>query len=480
MSRTLRPLHHVTLLCSVLLASALGCSTKKEKEAPIAPPPPRGAASLDQLTIGLGVAKGLDATLASPSTRFEHVWVLDEKRAILAGGVPGGEAVALITLDAGKTWRSIHTDRETWSTWTLGEEGAFLLALGPKETTLDAPPAFGKKAPPPPPFQLFFASLDSPSFGTATNVDQPPLARRPDPKQPIPHPRLAMLDRETASLVVEPKPKKFFARYAAMPGVDPPAEVELPKQETFATVPLGRPAKLFSVKGRELLSRKWPVSGQPVPAGTPESAVKVTPTVLAELSKEPICETGTLSVSAITQPPSKQSPNKRYLFVVFPDKVSLVPMPAEALEGGAFGCGDSKFVVEAPDAEDKTSITLLLCDLDGKCTTPTRAVFKPWLEKHDREIVVTPTATGAAAVMSAKAGERWGVYYAQSTDGGKFYERARVIGEGTGARGRIDFGALVSLGKRTLLLVSADVTGTSRRGFYVIVSDDDGATWNPP
>jgi len=71
-------------------------------------------------------------------------------------------------------------------------------------------------------------------------------------------------------------------------------------------------------------------------------------------------------------------------------------------------------------------------------------------------------------------------YYAQSTDGGKFYERARVIGEGTGERGRVRFGALVTMGKRTLILVSADVTGTSRRGFYTIVSDDDGATWNPP
>jgi hypothetical protein len=165
--------------------------------------------------------------------------------------------------------------------------------------------------------------------------------------------------------------------------------------------------------------------------------------------------------------------------VVTPDKLTLVPRPAEALSGAPIGCADTKFVVEAPDA-DKQSITLLLCDLEGKCTTPSRPVFKPWIEKHEREIVAVPTSTGAAAVMSAQAGERWGLYYAQSTDGGKFYERARIIGEGTGARGRVDFGALVSFGKRTLLIVSADVTGTSRRGFYVLVSDDDGATWNPP
>ncbi len=473
---------HTTLSVSLLVATGAGlfaCSQKKDNDAPIAPPPPRGSASLDQLTIGLGVAKGLDATIAPPSTRFEHIFVLDDKRAVLAGGVPGGEAVALITLDAGKTWRSLRTDRETWSNFSFGEEGAFALSLGPKETTQDAPPSSGKKSPPPPPFQLFFAGLDAPSFGTATNVDQPPLAKRPDPKFPIPHPRLALLDRETASLVVEPSPKKFVVRYAAMPGVDPPAEIVLPKQETFAMGPLGRPAKLFSVKGRELLARKWPEPGKPVVAGEPQSAIKVTPTLLTELSAPPICETEKASFSKITQPPSKQNPGKRYLFVVFGDRNALVVMPAEALDAGAFGCSDDKFVTEALDA-DKESITLLLCDLEGKCTTPTRPVFKPWLEKHERDIVATPTATGAAAVMSAKAGERWGVYYAQSTDGGKFYERARVIGEGAGARGRIELGALVSMGKRTLLLVSADVTGTSRRGFYVIVSDDDGATWNPP
>lgn len=461
------------------ITATTGCSEKKEKEAPIAPPPPRGSASLDQLTIGLGVAKGLDATLAPPSTRFEHVFVLDDKRAILAGGVPGGEAIALITMDAGKTWRSLRTDRETWSSWSFGEEGAFSLALGPKETAAEGPPQFGKKAPPLPPFQLFFASLEAPSFGTATNVEQPPLAKKLDPKAPVSRPRLALLDRETASLVVEPAPKKFVLRYVAPPGVDPPAEVILPKQESFATGPIGRPARLFSMKGRELQSRKWPEPGKPIGDAAPQSTVKTTPTLLAELSAPPVCETQAASFVKITQPPSKQNPQKRWLFVALPDRIALAPMPAEATEGASIGCSDGKFIVEAPDA-DKQSITLLLCELDGKCTTPSRPVFKPWLEKHEREIVATPTATGAAAVMSAQAGERWGLYYAQSTDGGKFYERARVVGEGAGARGRIDLAALVSLGKRTLLLVSADVTGTSRRGFYVIISDDDGATWNPP
>ncbi len=468
-----------TIALALVLALGPGCSKKKEENSAIAPPPPRGAASLDQLSIGLGVAKGLDATLAPPSTHFDHVLVLDDKRAILAGGVPGSVAIALMTVDAGKTWKALRADRETWSSYAFGEEGAFAIALGPKETTAEAPPAFGKKAPPPPPFQFFFAGFDAPSFGTPVMVDQPPLARKPDPKLPIPRPRLALLDKETASLVVEPSPKKFVARYVTAPGTDPPAEVVLPKLETFATGPVGRPPRLFSVKGRELLSRKWPEPGKPISEPEYVEAVRTMPTLVAELSAPSACDVGGITYQAITQPPTKQNPNKNYFLVVAPDRLTLVPRPAEALKETSIGCNDSRFVVEALDA-DKQSITLLLCDLEGKCTTPTRPVFKPWIEKHEREIVATPTSTGAAAVIRAQAGERWGLYYAQSTDGGKFYERARVIGEGTGARGRVDLGALVSFGKRTLVIVAADVTGTSRRGFYVIVSDDDGATWNPP
>jgi len=472
--------------CALTLALAVLPSCKKKKDdAPITPPPPpRGAASLDQLSLGLGTAKGLDATLAPPSMRFDHILVLDDKRAILAGGVPGSVAIALMTVDAGKSWKAFRTDRETWSSYAFGQDGVFALALGPKETTAEAPPAFGKKAPPPPPFQFFFAGLDAPSFGTATMVEQPPLAKKPDPKLPIPRPRLALLDKELASIVVEPTPKKFFARYVTPPGVDAPAEVALPKLETFATAPVGKPPRLFSVKGREVVSRKWPTPGQTVAAPVESEYVdlkllKPTPTLLAELSAPPVCEVGSISYHAITQPPTKQNPNKNYFLVVSPDGLKLVPRPAEAIGNATIGCSDTKFVVEAPDA-DKQSITLLLCDLEGKCTTPTRPVFKPWIEKHEREVVAVPTSTGAAAVMAAQAGERWGLYYAQSTDGGKFYERARVIGEGTGARGRVDLGALVSFGKRTLLIVSADVTGTSRRGFYLLVSDDDGATWSPP
>ena len=469
------------LFVLLTLALASGCKKKKEEQPVIPPPPPRGAASLDQLTTGLGLAKGLAASLAPPSMQIDHVYVLDDKRAILAGGVAGGEAIALITLDAGKSWRSLRTDRETWASWAFGqEEGTFGLALGPKETLAESQPASGKTPPTLPPFQFFFASLDALSFGTATKLEQPPLPKKIDPKVPLLHPRLALVSKESASLVIEPSSKKFVLRYVTPVGVDAPAEVVLPKQEMFVPTPLGRPARLLSVKGREVLSRKWPEPDKPIATAKDAdwvSVLKPTPTLVRELSLPPACQTQQLELYRITQPPTKQNPGKNFLLVVKADGYALAPVPAAASAEARIECTNDKFIVEAPDEDN---INLLLCTLEGVCTTPTRPVFKAWLEKHDREIVARPTTTGAAAVMSAQAGEKWGVYYAQSTDGGQFYERARVIGEGTGARGRVRFSALVTMGKRTLLLLSADVTGTSRRGFYTIVSDDDGATWTPP
>jgi hypothetical protein len=481
MIRTFRSSKPAPLLLFLALALSAGCKKKKEEQPPIPPPPPRGAASLDQLTTGLGLAKGLDGKLAPPSMQIEHVFVFDDKRAILAGGVPGGEAIALITLDAGKSWRSLRTDQETWANWSFSNEaGTFGLALGPKETLADSQPATGKKAPVLPPFQFFFATFDALSFGTATNVEQPPLPKKIDPKVPLLHPRLALVSKESASLVVEPSPKKFVVRYVTPVGIDAPAEVVLPKLEAFVPTPVGRPARLISVKGREVLTRKWPEPDKPIASAKDADYIKdlkPTTTLVRELSLPPACQTHELELYRITQPPSKQNPAKNYLLVVKPDGYALAPMPSAASPDVRIGCTNDKFIVEAPEGND---INLLVCTLEGVCTTPTRPVFKPWLEKHDRDIVARPTATGSAAVMSAQAGEKWGVYYAQSTDGGKFYERARVIGEGTGERGRVRFSALVTMGKRTLLLLSADVTGTSRRGFYTIVSDDDGATWNPP
>ena len=95
------------------------------------------------------------------------------------------------------------------------------------------------------------------------------------------------------------------------------------------------------------------------------------------------------------------------------------------------------------------------------------------------EIVSAYAEPATVSVHSSHTADRWGLYLAQSPNS-VIYERPRVVGEGTGDRGRVELGALVSFGKRLLLLLSADVTGTSRRGWFVMVSEDGGSNWNPP
>ncbi|HVY45933.1 MAG TPA: hypothetical protein VHB21_08645, partial [Minicystis sp.] len=70
----------------VALAGCKGCSCKKETQEPVsAPPPPAGAASLTELTTGIGPASGWEDGIAPTSTKWERAFVLDDKRVILAG-----------------------------------------------------------------------------------------------------------------------------------------------------------------------------------------------------------------------------------------------------------------------------------------------------------------------------------------------------------------------------------------------------------
>ena len=87
---------------------------------------------------------------------------------------------------------------------------------------------------------------------------------------------------------------------------------------------------------------------------------------------------------------------------------------------------------------------------------------------------------GVVAVMRATAGARWGLYLGQSSDAGENFELPRKIGEGATDRGYFELGALIRFDERILMLLSADVTGTTRRGWYVLASDDGGTHWGPP
>lgn len=461
-----------------LFAGAYGCGGKKE-EKPIAAPPPRGAASIDQLSTGLGIARGLDVSLAPTSTVWRRVLVIDEKQAILAGDA-AGEAITLVTTDAGKTWRSLRIERDAWSSWSFGADGITVLTTGAREQPKikTAPPRALMEM-----TRLYFAPIDASAFGAPSPLFTPPPPPSPPPPRPPPagaQPRVAIeaipavLSGESAAFVVEEGPRKISLRHVGRPGVDAPKPLQLPAAEKFIPTPWGRPPTLLSIKGRDLMMRPVPAPEKPLDAPQKIPNVAVTPTLITELSAQPRCEVETWSFQTITQPKSQT-----FLFGVAGARAVAFPLPASTSKTTGIGCANGKVVVEAADPKTNAP-SLALCDLEGACVFPSKPPFRPWPEKHEDTITTTPTAQGAAAVMSSRAGDRWGLYFAQSLEGGAVYEVSRVIGEGMGDRGMMDLGALISFGKRTLILLAADVTGTSRRGWYVIVSDDGGLSWNAP
>lgn len=464
-------------IATALAATTLGCGEKKE-EKPISAPPPRGAASIDQLSTGLGLARGLDVALAPTSTKWRRTLVLDDKQAILVGDA-AGEAIMVVTQDAGKTWRSLRTERDAWSSWSFGADGLTMLITGPREqpkVKTQAPQALLETT------RLFFASVDALTLGAPSPAYSPPPPPTPPARTPAPpKPRVgvdaipAVLSAESAAFISEEGPRKIALRYVVKAGAEAPQPLKLPPQERFIPTPWSRPPTLLSIKGRDLLMRPTPAPDKPLDAPQKVANVVNAPTLFAELTAPPRCEDQAWSFQIITQPPSRS-----LLFgISSAAKTVAFALPAGSSATSRVGCSNDKVMVEAIDPKTNTP-TIALCDLEGSCSIPSKPPFRPWPEKHEDTITMTPTPQGAAAVMSSRAGDRWGLYFSHSLDGGAVYEVPRMIGEGMGDRGMMDLGALITFGKRTVILLAADVTGTSRRGWYVIVSDDGGLTWNAP
>jgi hypothetical protein len=103
-----------------------------------------------------------------------------------------------------------------------------------------------------------------------------------------------------------------------------------------------------------------------------------------------------------------------------------------------------------------------------------------WPEEHKRTILSTTTDKGVVAVMNARVGAKWGTYLAQSADEGATFELPRIIGEGKAEDGYYDAVALLAFSDRVVLLMSAPQTGTAKRRWYVLASDDGGSNWGPP
>lgn len=487
------PLRIAAMLALSLCALQIAACGKKKEDKPIALPPPRGAASVDELSTGLGLARGLEPNLAPTSLVIRRTLVLDDKRALLAGDV-AGEAIVLFTGDAGKTWHSLRQERSAWSSWSLAEDGTVMLASGEKEQSrIKTLPARA----PIESVRLWFARFDDANLGapwplissdTPAPDAGPPPRGRPPAKRYLPLDAMAaVFSPDTAAFVVEDGPRKTSIVYNARPNAEAPKPIELPPVERFIATPYARPAVLLSIKGRDLLSRPLPASDKTLDAPQKVPNIIVTPTLMNELSAPPVCESLGYSFQVIRQPPQKgqppppkgKPPGRNVLLGVSAAKIVTIAMPMEMEQVKRIGCSNTKVIFETTDSKNQ-SPTLTICDFEGACVTPQKPPFRLWPEQHQHDIATLPTEQGVAAVLSAQAGEKWGLYFSQSTDGGSFYEVSRVIGEGVSTRGQINLQTLISFGKRTLLLLTADVTGTSRRGFYVIVSDDGGQTWASP
>ncbi|WP_438033532.1 hypothetical protein [Sorangium sp. So ce204] len=459
-----------TALAALTALLALGCG-KKEKAAPITVPPPPGAASSDELTTAIGQARGIDSALAPSSTRWRRAFVLDERRAVVTGEVEN-EAIALVTENAGRTWRSLRRVREGWSTWSVGGDGATVLTTGPRGPALPTETRGNRGTPsaldPP---SLFFAPFEATDLSAPSPVTLPALSRG---ARPLVNAVPAVLSAESAALLVEPKPRHATLVYAGPAGAEPVPAVPLPTQEQALPVPYGRPPMLLSVRGRNLLVRPVPAPGKPLDAPKSIEGLAMTPAAIAALSATPACDFTGWSIQLVPQPPDKTA-----VVAVSAAQTAVLKLPAKAPPRASVGCAADRIMVEVmtPTTGERTLAT---CTLQGTCVIAEKPPFRPWLEPHERSVALAPTREGVTAVLTSRAAARWGLYIALSPEVGKIYDVPRVIGEATGERGRIELGTLLSFGNRLLMLLQADVTGTSRRGWYVAASDDGGLTWSPP
>jgi hypothetical protein len=216
----------------------------------------------------------------------------------------------------------------------------------------------------------------------------------------------------------------------------------------------------------------WPKPGEKIQSGTAVPGLGRVTGAFDQLSSGPGCEFMGWSFSRIAS-----SSSNAWIIGVSPKKSFAFKAPNG--EATTIGCGEDAVVVEVFDSKKEVP-QLLRCTFDGKCSTPQSQPFDIWPEKHERSILSTATPQGLVAVMKARSGARWGTYLATSMDGGKTFDLPRVIGEGATDRGFFEIGALIGFKDRVLILLSADVTGTRRRGWYVLASDDGGQSWREP
>jgi len=458
-------------LALVTLGLASGCKKRDERPEEV-PVPPRNAATLDVVNTELGTGLALRLGLAPTSVRWERVVVLDDERAVLLGR-DNDVAYALRTNDRGRTWSSVSATVKSWASWGLASSGALALVSGAPERPKTAGPAVPKATPVTEVTWWYAApgdkSLDGPRAllpgeGPLAGVTLPNAAGSPAFSEE----GVSLLGGRSGKNAVLVNAKSLGSAAA------PPNELDM---QAFVPFPFGRPPKLLSVGKAGVELRSWPAPGEPLGVASAIPGLRPDATTLAQLSEGPSCEAGAFSYRRLAgaQPWVVGVSGERALAFKLPaSEVARLSCAADAVV-------TETTVVDPSDPERKRRVPQLVrCGQDGRCSEPKAPPFAVWSEKHEREIWSVPTARGLVAVMRARTGTRWGLYLGQSNDGGTTFELPRTIGEGAESRSELAFGALLRFQSRLVLLLSADVGSTGRRGWYALASEDDGNNWGPP
>lgn len=448
----------------LMATSGGGCSScKKDTEPePIPAPPSPGGASQDTVNTRIGTGLGFGSSLAPTSTKWERVFVTGPLTAVVVGRSLD-EAIALRTTDGGRTWDALKTKPGNFASWGVGADGSAALIGGDTKKVKLGP---GERAPVIK-ANVWFAPADR------TLSESAPLFPNDDRLTDISIERgfamPAVLSSELAAVVADQN--RTSAIVFGAPGGQPQPDAIAGERDKIVTAPFGRPPQMLTESGGGFSTRPWPKPGEKLQSGTPIPGLTRLPGAYEQLSDGPGCEFLEWSFARVG------SPQNAWIVGVSEKKSFAFKAPTG--EAPAIGCGADAVVVEVFDKEKKGP-QLLRCTFDGKCSVPQSPPFDVWTEKHERKITSVATNQGIVAVMSARSGARWGTYLGTSMDGGKTFDLPRVIGEGSTDRGFFEIGALIAFPERVVILLSADVTGTRRRGWYALASEDGGQSWREP
>ncbi len=514
----------------------LGSCTPKKKEEPIGivAPPPEGVATMEALTTGVGLARALDAGLLPSEAVFDRVVDVPSASgsgAALLVGITGTRLVAALARDGGRAWQSTSVPTSSWTSWGASSEGVLAVLTGDPERPSGA--AEKSKAP----ATATHLRLGGLKVSVGPIDGFPPLA---DVAEPLPTdakelaaaakgtrpvwriPRAAapfVIGSSTVGVVVEEgvssgKPGASGVAHLTRNGLQG-QPVRLPKGEVAVAVAYGQPPTLLSTRGASLLRRAAPKPGEGLAPPVPVLGVRATAALVAELSRPPVCEVGGVgfqwvtlgdgrpgmlavgpdSTFAFAVPPGAEgrvSCTAKAVYLAAPDPATKEPSvatcwhdPAAAPSVPSAGSASAAPSTSAPPAAPsrpagaRTGAAWPI-ERAVPCLFSRKPPFQVWSHPHERAMWVAPSTKGVVSLLSMTSGQKWSSAIARSTDGGTYFEIPRTVGEGAGDRGRIGALALFALDRRTVALLSADVSGAAVRGVFVTVSEDGGESWQAP